>query len=1680
MLDLQPEPEPEPQPEPEAEPEAEAEPEPVVVVAARELLRGGASCGAVVGVLRCLPEPDAAEARRIFAAAAASVAGEVGTGLGWLRVSGWITWRSCCRRRNEDDAASVGTARCFWEELARPLLLEPGAGACFAAQLAVAAGLRGALGAAQDVRALMEAECLVGLDVARRPHGLAGSNIRRATGACLLAVELARAGSHEFRRSALVGSLALLTLPRRNDFEQADWDSAVQHMGSADEFAACKGGRHNDAPRWWHGDASDEGPTAAVHIIVARMLLPELLECCALGSRCSAVGLWAALQPLMRPTLGEFACDGCTDFAWAVLCRFHAVLLPASGLQRVKYNAGGDFDARDEPLLWSLLRNALQSQSKLTRARSFFVLRVALSDQDDSGWGTFIQLYDSLEHYPLQLLDTATGPGLWKDGLNAVLSPSPKLQSLDCKPRAADWTPVLCELGLRHPNAQIQRMVMESCLNGAAFGEDTASVSDQFILDSILPRVTGSRASVSAAQTSRPVVGLSEGEGPILVPVVKVASHSLAGFLDLQLSRRTGPARTLFFNKVLLHLQQLPESANAEGQLQLLHFLACISPDVGRGLLRDESVKPLGHCVERLCRAQPDATARSQLRRLAVAAVAATVSPPSTQALARLLACFPGEWIMDAGLDAATTLSNVGSSEVQLKRAVADCIDLITGYQAKPSEEVAIETSLVVGFISIATVSTGKMQPLNDALARLVETLGESEQQPEYAVRLFTSVLAAEWCCSVTRAAFSTKMCNSRRLCESLANTCWHNISAGCSDPRARDCLRFLHTVGRFCDIPALQTVSSRLAAHCLEARADSGSAILPILQVCVDGKLETPMVSALLRYTIDLPVQISCGVSKQHGAEYVFLRWHCILKLSLRDELETSFWTPMLAYDVLEQVPVVLSSLHDDSQDVICETFALMRHLVSVVVAQNQDSNCRLWEIVHNAFVMFRSISQKGLALLDAATKLFLHPVFRDMVVINNHSDETVSWFDQLHANLCELGQTNPRLMAIVSVQFVRMWLRKPDASTASHIIDLCCYSCESSSASGCTDLIQFDDAELSLDKMIPERIAFSAIHSPAAVRGIAHFALAQVSRNVNLQHADWSCVGFKLLEVLLAKLKCADSSYTTGTYNDDSDIFFRYIALWQSFCLLVSIVDSDSPTALVHELHCSAAHSCLRPHALRVRQYIDCFLIRLLIAVPSLVTVWLPVALGDYSHQPQVASSLLVVALNVLMLLKPSERQMYFKSLFWKMNAWCGYSSRKNHLHSIAVVSTFRMLQAAEAAENDSSDVTECVDGWPRVSRDKQLLHLSMYAKTDPETVSDLLKLNPVFDGFDLNHLCSYTYEQSVLVFEGPENGDNTGATRGAQSFYDSIRSAFESGRAVSAQYAGDGAQTSVKPVAQRQSSQHTASAWSGGAFGDGIMYEQSLDDALQMVLPADSMRIDSPEVELISRMYEESTIAHVNDDSGASASVPNQVSTSIEHLKMSEDCRSARPLPLLVCASDVQDARTAGALARVSEVLGSSGLFVQEAAIAKSGSFVATSVGAGMWLPTLTVATEALGAWLERQRASGYTIVAIEPCSAAPQCGQHKSNPLCQSLVDYKFSPRTVLVLGDAKLGHSASTLGLVDVVVHVDPSPICATRGTIGRGSLQPHISGAIAIWSYMRSQLVAKGQSNLPTRTPSTV
>lgn len=361
----------------------------------------------------------------------------------------------------------------------------------------------------------------------------------------------------------------------------------------------------------------------------------------------------------------------------------------------------------------------------------------------------------------------------------------------------------------------------------------------------------------------------------------------------------------------------------------------------------------------------------------------------------------------------------------------------------------------------------------------------------------------------------------------------------------------------------------------------------------------------------------------------------------------------------------------------------------------------------------------------------------------------------------------------------------------------------------------------------------------------------------------------------------------------------------------------------------------------------------------------------------------------------------------------------------------------------------------------KDIRLEQRLAYERMDPASVVLNAKLTPLFDRFDPAMFCVPPYDAEYLCCPSRSMdsdwhcGSFYDSVQGhSGSFYDSIRQALTQGNVAS-----EPAEAMVAPDTLSKAAQ-SASAWSAGASGDGIMFEQSLTDALQTVLPADALTSYDPELSLLRRNLPETLAEEIE---GASAS---QDTTGLASTELSEN---HRPLPLHVCATFVQDGRTAGALARAAEVFGGSGLYLREAGVVKGGSFIATSVGAGQWLPIEAVVDGQLQEWLDEKRVGGYTIVAVEPSSAVPgavESCKARSVPLST----FDFPVRCVLLLGDAEVGHNAQSLSMADVVCHVEPSPTrWEERGTLGRGSLQPHVSGALAIWSYARSRLLAQRQ-----------
>jgi tRNA G18 (ribose-2'-O)-methylase SpoU len=148
------------------------------------------------------------------------------------------------------------------------------------------------------------------------------------------------------------------------------------------------------------------------------------------------------------------------------------------------------------------------------------------------------------------------------------------------------------------------------------------------------------------------------------------------------------------------------------------------------------------------------------------------------------------------------------------------------------------------------------------------------------------------------------------------------------------------------------------------------------------------------------------------------------------------------------------------------------------------------------------------------------------------------------------------------------------------------------------------------------------------------------------------------------------------------------------------------------------------------------------------------------------------------------------------------------------------------------------------------------------------------------------------------------------------------------------------------------------------------------------------------------------------------------------------------MIVCASLVQNPANLGGLCRTVEVFRLEGLALADLAIAQTRTFRNLAASAQHWQPLISCPLASLSTWLQQQRQSGYSLVALQTGDATP-------------LAQFQFSRQTVLLLGQELTGI---------------PDPIaqqCDRQITIPQfgqvESLNVQVAGAIAIYEYMRQQ-----------------
>ena len=155
------------------------------------------------------------------------------------------------------------------------------------------------------------------------------------------------------------------------------------------------------------------------------------------------------------------------------------------------------------------------------------------------------------------------------------------------------------------------------------------------------------------------------------------------------------------------------------------------------------------------------------------------------------------------------------------------------------------------------------------------------------------------------------------------------------------------------------------------------------------------------------------------------------------------------------------------------------------------------------------------------------------------------------------------------------------------------------------------------------------------------------------------------------------------------------------------------------------------------------------------------------------------------------------------------------------------------------------------------------------------------------------------------------------------------------------------------------------------------------------------------------------------------------------------------IIIVGSLIDKMPNLGGLSRTCEVLGATALTLPSQRILDSPEFRSLSMTSDKWLDIQVVPPNDLPTWLVARKAEGFRILAIEQSA--------QSN----SLVDYSFPDRIILVLGNEREGVPAEILHLVDDCIEIPQFGMVR--------SLNVHVTGSIVLWEARKQRL----QKNKP-------
>ncbi|XP_022934778.1 uncharacterized protein LOC111441850 isoform X1 [Cucurbita moschata] len=687
------------------------------------------------------------------------------------------------------------------------------------------------------------------------------------------------------------------------------------------------------------------------------------------------------------------------------------------------------------------------------------------------------------------------------------------------------------------------------------------------------------------------------------------------------------------------------------------------------------------------------------------------------------------------------------------------------------------------------------------------------------------------------------------------------------------------------------------------------------------------------------------------------------------------------------------------------------------------------MWRLVHSSWILHVSCNKRRVAHIAALLSSVLHSsTFSERSMhLSEGEPGPLKWFIE---KILEEGTKSPRTFRLAALHLTGMWLSHP--WTIKYYVKelklLSLYGSIAFDEDFEAELTDYDartevsllagspDPELTevfINTELYARVSVAVLfHKLADLAGIVGLSNDHGSRSDSVESGK-----LFLLELLDSVVNSNDLA--KELYKKHSAIHRRKVRAWQMICILSAFVCQDIVQQVTNSLHVSLSRNNLPS----VRQYLETFAISIYLKFPTLVKEQLVPILQDYTMRPQVLSSYVFIATNVILHATEAVQSSHLDQLLPPL-----VPQLTSHHHSLRGFTQLlvyhvlcRFFPAVENAPTANMPLEK------RCFED-----LRSYLEKNP----DCVRLRASMEGYIHAYNPALSVTPSGIFSSRVKDHEfecvPTSLLERVLNFLNDVR---EDLRCSMANDLAAIKNESFK-TAEDYNHMDISSDINKENFTSELPVATSLDFQKKITLSKHEKKgTDTSSSYLGSK----DSYKFLNEMEGE-----DQLLNQLLHSRSLslEDLRTNRQSLILVASLLDRIPNLAG-LARTCEVFTASGLAIADLNVLSDKQFQLISVTAEKWVPIVEVPVNSMKLFLEKKKREGFSILGLEQTA--------NSVPLDQ----FEFPKKTVLVLGREKEGIPVDIIHILDACVEIPQLGVVR--------SLNVHVSGAIALWEYTRQQ-----------------